>query len=155
MTAKDAGFAMLGLPFAPFLLLGALAEAPQALRDSNKPSTQPSPETWAEACRPCVHLANEALAKYPSEKWRYHGCECITLDAGRRYVDPAPPSSAWADVVPVPDPANFIAPDNQPLSLSCRSNSNLIRVFPTDGLPANADDECRRRFRVTCYDLSH
>ncbi len=70
-------------------------------------------------------------------------------------MDPAPPSSAWAHVVPVLDPANFTAPDNQPLSLSCRSNSNLIRVFPTGGLPANADDECRRRFRITYYDLPH
>jgi hypothetical protein len=148
MTGKEAGFALLGLPLAP---IWAVADLPQALHQGTNPPAQASPETWSEACRPCVQLANEALAKYPSEKWRYQGCECIELDAGRPYVDPAPPSSAWAHVVPVRESA----PDNLPLSLGCRSNSNVIRVFPTGGVPENADDECRRRFRATCYDALH
>lgn len=148
MTGKEVSFALLALPLAPF----AVADLPQALHQGTNPSLQASPETWAEACRPCVQLANEALAKYSSKKWRYRGCECITLDAGRPYGDPAPPSSVWAHVVPVGGRDSFTAPDNQPLSLFCHSNSNLIRVFPTGGLPANADDACRRRFRATCYD---
>jgi len=150
LTAKDAGFALLRLPLAP---IWAVADLPQAWHQGSNQQSQSSPETWAEACRPCVQLADEALAKYPSEKWRYHGCECITLDAGRPYVDPTPPSSAWAHVVR--GPPGFTAPDNQQLRLLCSKNSNLIRIFPTDNLPANADDECRRRFRMTCYDLPH
>ncbi len=157
MTAKDMGFAILGLPLAPFLLLGAAADLPQALRESGNPSMQSSSQMcgeWAQACRPCVQLANEALAKYPVEKWRFHGCECITLDAGRAYEDPAPASSVWAKAVPIGGARSFTAPDDQPLMLSCRSNSNLIRIFPTGDLPAGADEQCRQRFRATCYDIA-
>jgi len=156
MTARDAGLAMLGLPLAPFILLGALAELPQAVRESGNPSSQPSSQMWdewAQACRPCVQLASETLAKYPVEKWRYQGCECITLDAGRPYADPVPASSVWTKVVPVGG-RGFTAPDNQPLTLSCRSNSNLVRIFPTGGVPAGADEQCRQRFRETCYDIA-
>jgi hypothetical protein len=98
----------------------------------------------------CTQLASAVVAKYPLEKWRNQGCECVKVDVGQPFVvQPGTEATAAQDVY-------FPAPDNQRIIVNCVNNSSAIWITPPNAghkfTSWNSDEgrECGIHLNATC-----